>query len=360
MKGSIVTSAIMHATLLAAALVTLGAPKPLDVGDSESLPVDLVSIEELTQIQQGDKSAPKAEKAAPVPTTKPNPVENAQEVGDNNVDMKAAPTPAEKPVEIEANAPPKPSEVPLPQNDSKPNDVKDIVKEETAPPEEVAALPQPKEETPPEPTPEPPKPEAEALPDNVPLPTVKPKPPEKPAEKPPEQKTEQAKAAEKPSDAKKADKKQETAKASSSKETDFNADEVAALLNKQKPSGGGAKRSTDQAALGGKKTTVGNTLSLSEMDGLKGQIQKNWSIIAGIEGAEGVIVTVTMKLDQNGGIIGRPEVKASGGSESARRTLEGSALRAVMRSQPFTNLPPDKYDSWSDVVVNFDTSSMNL
>ena len=38
--------------------------------------------------------------------------------------------------------------------------------------------------------------------------------------------------------------------------------------------------------------------------------------------------------------------------------LEGSALRAVMRSSPFKNLPADKYDSWSEVVVNFDPSEL--
>ncbi len=65
-----------------------------------------------------------------------------------------------------------------------------------------------------------------------------------------------------------------------------------------------------------------------------------------------------MKLDQSGAIIGRPEVTASGGSDAARRTLEGSALRAVMRSSPFKNLPADKYDAWSEVVVNFDPSEL--
>jgi hypothetical protein len=29
-----------------------------------------------------------------------------------------------------------------------------------------------------------------------------------------------------------------------------------------------------------------------------------------------------------------------------------------MKSAPFTDLPADKYDSWSDVVVNFDPSAM--
>ncbi len=45
--------------------------------------------------------------------------------------------------------------------------------------------------------------------------------------------------------------------------------------------GGGAKRSTQTAALGGKKT-IGTGLSASEMDALRGQISKNWSMVAGL------------------------------------------------------------------------------
>jgi hypothetical protein len=129
-------------------------------------------------------------------------------------------------------------------------------------------------------------------------------------------------------------------------------------LNKQAPSGGGAKRSTQQASLGGKKTTGGSTLSQTEMDALRGAIQKNWQIIPGMADASDVRVRVTMKLDRDGSIIGRPEIEATGGSEGTRRALSGGAYRAIMRSAPFTNLPADKYDAWNEVVVNFDPSEL--
>lgn len=373
MKASLTTSAIIHATALTFALVSLGAPEPLDVSYSESLPVDLVPIEEFSQIQQGDKNAPKAERAAPVPTTRPDPVENAENFGDNNVDIKAPPMPTAKPSDNESAAAPAKQETPAPVVDDKPTASTEIAKEDTAPPpQEVASLPQPKPEvTPPTPAPEPtPQPETAAqpeeqmpLPDSVPVPAMRPKPEPpkeqaKPAEKPPEKKPETPKTAEKPSDKKVADRKQEVAKASSSKESDFNADEIAALLNKQAPANGGAKRSQQQAALGGKKTTGGSTLSQSEIDALKGQVEKNWSIVAGIEGAEGMIITVKINLDETGQIIGRPEVSSQGGTDTARRTFEGSTVRAVMRSAPFKNLPPDKYDTWKEVILHFDPSEM--
>lgn len=376
MKKSIGTSLVAHTLLLSWALVSISAPASFEVAPVEALPVDIVPVESITQIQQGDKKAPMNDKPSPKETKKQNVVENAENAGENDVDLKNPPTPVKKPVQTETAAAPPKNEKPLPNPSNENNNVKDVAPEETAPkPVETAALPTPKPEiTPPIPKPEPPKPEQQKpepapqqveetpLPSSVPVPEMRPRPEPpketaKPVEKPQEKKQETAKA-EKPTDKKVADKKQETAKSTSSKQSDFNADDIAALLNKQEAAGGGAKRSQQTASLGGKKTTGGSSLSQSEMDALKGQIQNNWSVISGIDGAKGMVITVTMKLDESGAIVGRPEVTSTGGTESARRMLEGSAIRAVMRSSPFKNLPADKYDAWSEVVVNFDPSEL--
>lgn len=377
MKASIVSSAVLHCALLAWALISIGSPEQFKVEDFEAMPVNLVPVEDLTQLQQGDKTAKPSDKPAPKPTSKPTNVANAENMGENKVDLKTPPIPNAKPNNNESAAAPKASDKPLPQNDPVPNEVKDIMKEDTAvEPSQVASITPPKPEIAPTPTPpkveekpqempEPPKPDAEALPDNVPTPVVKPqvKPPEqKPAEKPPEKKTEdKAQTDEKPSDKKKSDKKQEKAKASSSQKSDFNADDIAALLNKQDPSNGGAKSSQEVASLGAKKATGGSKLSMSEMDALRSAIAGNWSVIPGMEGASEVRIKVHMKLDPDGNIIGVPEVEAIGGTNEATRTaLASGAKRAVMKSSPFTNLPKDKYDAWGEVIVNFDPSDLAL
>lgn len=375
MKTSVVTSAVLHGLVLAAALVTIGSPESFKVDDFEAMPVDLVPVESITQMQQGDKTAKPNDKPAPKPTSKPADVADAENLGDNKIDLKTPPIPNAKPNNNESTAAPKAAEKPLPQNDPVPNEVKEIMKEDTVvdEPKEVASIPETKPEiapTPPKPEEmpaeqaEPPKPEAEALPDNVPTPVAKPqvKPPEqKPAEKPPEKTQDQQKTADKQPDKKKADKAQEKAKASSSKQSDFNADDIAALLNKQEPSNGGAKRSSEVASLGAKKSNnTGAKLSMSEMDALRNAIAGNWQIIPGLADMDQVRITVHMKLDENGEIIGDPEVEATGGNESTRRALAGGAYRAVKRSAPFTNLPKDKYDAWSEVIVNFDPSQMAL
>ncbi|MGO7423292.1 hypothetical protein ACCT09_26405, partial [Rhizobium ruizarguesonis] len=339
MKASVITSAVLHGLVLTWAMVSLGAPESFKVEDFEAMPVDLVPVESITQMQQGDKKAPKKETSAPVPTTRPPIPQPAENAGDNNVDLKTPPVPNAKPSNTEAAAA-NSSEKPLPTIDPKPNDVKEVNKEETEveQPKEVASIPPPKpvEVTPPKPEEkppeeqakpeEPPKPDAEALPDKVPTPVVKPqvKPPEpqKAVEKPPEKPADEPKAAEKPTDKKKADKKQEVAKSASTMKSDFNADEISALLNKTDPSAGGAKRSTQEASLGNKKSNSGTKLSQSEEDAVKGQISSNWSVVSGLAGASEVQLKVRFQLDQAGNVVGDPEVIATGGPDSTRQALK--------------------------------------
>jgi hypothetical protein len=379
MKTSVVTSAVLHGLVLTWALVSLGAPESFKVEDFEAMPVDLVPVESITQQQLGDKKAPKKETSAPVPTTRPPIPQPAENAGDNNVDLKTPPLPNAKPSKTDAAAA-NSSDKPQPQIDPKPNDVKEVNKEETEveQPKEVASIPQtkPVEVTPPKPEekpPEeqakpadPPKPDAEALPDKVPTPVVKPqvKPPEqKPVEKPPEKTPDQPKAAETPTDKKKADKKQEVAKSASSMKSDFNADEISALLNKTDPSAGGAKRSTQEASLGAKKSNGGAKLSQSEVDAVRGQISGNWSVVSGLAGAGDVHLQVRFQLDQAGNVVGDPEVIATGGPDATRQALKSSVYRAVMKSSPLKNLPADKYEGdngWNEMVLNFDASDFGI
>ena len=370
MKGSLATSVGLHALVLGFALATFTAPKTLEVADVESFPVSIVPIEEITQIQQGEKTAPVAEFAAPIPTSRPDPVPDAENAGDNNVDLETVKEAAPSPKEVVSQAPPKPAEKPAPipepapekpaaepvkapepkpeptpvptpaaekpaEPEPTPTPAPEKPAEPKPAPEEVAALPA---ETKPDPVAEaitesaPPEPEFAALPSVGPVPQTRPDPP---------------KVTPKPA----------ATETASTKESDFNADEVAALLNKQDAAGGGAKRTTETAALGGTRTTRGNTLSQSEMDALRGQIQKNWNIIPGMADGGDVRVVVKMRLDLAGNIVGQPDVTATGGSEGVRRTLSGSARRAVLKSQPY-QLPQEKYDSWAEVIVNFDPSQM--
>jgi colicin import membrane protein len=352
LKAGLTTSVAVHAALLAFGLLTLSAPSALEVADVESLPVDIIPIEEMTQIQQGDKTAALSEKSAPKPTQRPDIVPDAQNIGDNKVDTEAKPTPEPKPRPVEAADAPPPSPEPTPKAAElpKPEPVKQPEpKPEPVPATEVKPQPEPKQDVKPDPVAETiaaEKPEAETvkLPDAAPSPAAKPQPPQAQTAKAPDRKE-----AEKPT-------KQASAKPKSD-EKSFNADEVAALLNKEKPSGGGAKRSTEQASLGGNKSTGGSKLSQSEMDALRGQVQRCWNIPAGVDDAELLKVSVKFQLDRSGMLQGRPEILSGGAPSGPARIAAESAVRAVQKCEPF-NLPADKYDTWAEVVVNFDPSEM--
>lgn len=352
MKAGLTTSVVMHAALIGFGLFSLSAPRAFEVTDVESLPVDIVPVESITQIQQGDKKATVNEKPAPLPTKRPDLVPDAQKVGENSVDADKTPTPEAKPKPVETAAVPKPAEMPLPKpvTEAEPEpQPKPDPKPAAAPATEVTPEPQPKQDVKPDPVSEAiaaEQTEADAvqLPDQAPAPQAKPQPPKAQTAKAPDRKD-----AEKPvTEAKSAPK---------SEEKPFDADEVAALLNREKASGGGAKRSTQQASLGGDKTTGGEKLSQSEMDALRGQVQRCWNIPAGAADGGNLRVSVKFKLDRSGALEGSPEIISGGGSAGVERAAAEAARRAVSRCSPY-NLPAEKYEAWADVIVNFDPSEM--
>jgi TonB family protein len=351
MKAGLATSVILHAALIGFGLVTLSAPRSLEVADVEAFPIDIVPLQEITQIQQGEKKAVKKEKSAPIPSEKPDIVRDAKKIGEADVDSDTKPTPEPKQRPVEARDAPPPSPEPAPKPDT------ELAKEPAKQPEqkpaaapatEVAAIPQPKQEVTPDPVAEAivaetPDAEKADLPETAPTPQARPKQPQAETAKAPDRKE-----TEKPVTKQAAKPKSE--------EPEFNADEVAALLDKQKPSGGGADRSHDEASLGGEKTTTGQKLSQSEMDALRGQLQGCWTIPVGAEGSENLRVSVKFNLDPGSGKLeGMPRVEQSSGN----RPFDESAVRAVQKcDRDGLMVPKDKPEVWAEVIVNFDPSEM--
>lgn len=372
MRSASVASTVLHAAILTWGLWSFGQPEPLEMG-GEALPVSLVPIEEFSQATQGEESAPVKEKPAPTPTKTPAKLPMpAENVGDNETDLPTPPAPKPSPRESVQTAaaeapppPPTPAAVPKPPEPTpapkpaEPTPAPPVetaeAKPDTAPPEETAPIDELSEiiaKAPP--VPEPPR--------NVPLPQLKPKPPEpvkvaeaKPAAEPAKP-TPPAKVTE-PTREKTTDKAKDAKKPSTQTSEDkFDADAIAALLNKQESSGGGAKRSTEQASLGVKKAT-GGTLSQTEMDALRGQISKCWNPPAGNTDAGGFRVKISMQLTPSGEVEGMPQIVQGGGSTGAERAAGEAAVRAVRRCAPYS-LPAEKYDTWAQVTVNFDPSQM--
>lgn len=381
MRTGLTSSVILHAVALAFGLFTLSSPPAMPASDVESVAVDIVPMEAIAQTLQGDKKSVMHDKPAPVPTKRPDVVPDAQKVGENTVDTDKPVTDEAKPKPVDKTAAPTPAptpvekpaveDVPKPQEKPKPTPATEVAPTPT-PKEEVK--PEPVKQTEPKPTPAkqpaptPPKdttaaipkeevkPDAVAeaisqdqptdeakLPDSAPAPEARPKP--QPA---------QAESAKAP-DRKDADKPvKEASSKKKSDEKQFNADEITALLDKQKPSGGGAKRSTQQASLGGEKDQ-GQKLSRSEQGALEDQLGGCWTLPVGLEGSENFTVVIRFNLNASGKLEGRPTVEKSSGNPQ----FDASAVRAVQKCDVAgLQVPAGKQDIWSDVRVNFDPRAM--
>lgn len=381
MKSGVIASAVLHALVLTWGLWSFASPKPLDVSYAEALPVEIV-MADVFQGVKGEKKAPITEKPAPKPTSKPQKLPMpAENIGDNEADLDTPPVPDAKPNKVEPTPAPKTAaepdpvpeekvaETPPKPAEQKPEPVKPAeqkpVPEEAKPDPIEAAIE--KAEAEPEPTPDP-APTPDPVPSNVPVPQQKPKPPktevaeaEKPeTPKPDAAKTEVAKPdkSEKTRKDKSRDKK--VADQTAPADSEFDSDKIAALLTKEKASGGGAKRSTDQASLGSTRTT-GSTLSRSEIGELQGlikeQMAKCWSPPTGVSEAGSLRISIEMTLDPSGALQGVPSIVEGGGGSSVERVAAEAALRAVRRCSPY-NLPSDKYEAWAEVKLNFDPSEM--
>lgn len=340
MRAGLTTSVALHAVLLGVGLFSVSAPRAYDVADVESFPVDIVPIENLTESQEGDKLAEVAEQPAPRPTQRPDPVEEAQKIGEAERDMETPPTPDPKPRPVESASEPKAAETTPEQEAESPADEAPAIAAEPSPP--------PQEESTPEPAPEQkiaenPAEEALDLPSTAPVPEARPQPPRPQTADAREHRPENEPAP----------------RAQPQKQPEENEpllDQVAALLNREQASGGGAMRSTREEAFGGRETT-GERLTQSEMDALRAQIQRCWNVPVGVLDAENLRVSLQFRLDPSGTVEGTPQILSGGVGSSIERAAAESARRAILQCAPY-QLPAEKYAAWADVIVHFDPSDM--
>lgn len=245
--------------------------------------------------------------------------------------------------------------------------IKPLAKAEKEPeelPEEKAAKPEPEPmrqaalPSEPEPTPAldvPPPPMPEPLPEQVPEPLPVPEPkPEKKAE--PE--AEKISPAPPPTAAARPRVKPKVPVKKS-----FDADKIAALLNKLPPKeeadlGPDAVPASDTDQLRG--VGAQTALTISDIDALKAQMRRCWTVQAGAANAADLIVTVRIWLNPDGTLSRPPEIvekaRLAMGDQFFRVAAE-SALRAVRLCQPY-RLPIERYASWREFNFKFDPRDM--
>ncbi len=360
MRTALAISTLMHAAVIVFAI--LGLPHLFDPDEFVAPPV-VVEVVDIDEIRR----APEAVKPAPIPKIAKSKEEAPkQEEPERATPPPPKPKPEPKPVAKELKPKPVPKPKPIPPKDEK-----------------VAALPPPKEEVAPVPL-TPPKPiplQERQPPPTPPTPTERDKeeaplifnepkvtPPPKPApEKPRAEEKEQTFAAvptpkKKPKRAEPKpapEKPQKTAPAPAPKRKKFDIANIRAKLNKtqnRKRSARGPKDSRSTArARSSAPAAIGQKLTMTELDAIQHQIERNWSVPAGARDAEKLVVWVKIYLNRDGTLQRKPELIRQPLRQSTMYVAAArSALRAVLLSEPLRNLPAAKYEHWREIEIRFD------
>ena len=315
MKAGLTISVALHAGVLLWAAVSISA-KPLEKPPTESLPVDIISASDFSQLTKGSKTAPQAEVPKPlvekIAEPKPPVDTPVPKIVDKKPEIAATAEKIEPPTPEPEKAKPEPKPpTPLPQAKPEPKQREAFVKEPEPKIDPIAEAIK-KDNKKPDP-----KPEKKA---EVPTPPKKPEPP-KPQPK-------------------------------------FNASQIAALLDKRE-----AQRQSVTGTTLSSKPTLGSptanaaSLSQNEIDALRARIQQCWSPPAGLAEARDLIVVVRIRFNQDGSLSADPTV-ANSGSHPVFHVAAESAMRAVRRCAPYSFMPVAKYDVWKDVEVTFDPRDM--
>jgi TolA protein len=358
MRKSLIASFALHVLLLGAALFVLPAPDAFQVPPQDSIPVDIVSVEDFSKRQAMEKSdtkkkveKPKAKKQDVVKAVEPQKKVAPEETKAAKVPaapekaVKEAEKPVEKPVEKVVEKKPEP--VPEPVKKA----------EEPPPPDQLAlegVLKKTEDEV--------------ALAEKLAADEAKAVEEKKVAD--------EKKAADKKKKAADAEKKKKAAEerkvaeaaaaeAAAAKAAklakDFNPDEISALLDKdsdqaaapQKPTEDNGEPAQGEATLQGNDDAIAATL----VDLLRQNLSKCWRIPPGAREAD-VTVKVRFRLDQAGNLMGEPEV-LGGSSNPMFETTAQSVLSAVAQCQSYDYLPADHYDLWKENTMLFNPNKMN-
>ncbi|MBR0825249.1 protein TolA [Bradyrhizobium manausense] len=310
---TLVASIALHVLVLGWGMVTFSS-RSMEAPPMESLPVDIISADQLSKITQGiktgekDKPKPMVEKVAEAKPVEDNigKVTEKKEIVTSSAPDQPPPKPVEKPVEKKPD-PPKPVVENKPKEEQKQAEKKpDPAKEDPiaeAIKKQEAKKPTPKQETKPaqQAQPQPPKPKQERV---------------------------------------------------------FDQTKIAALIDKRDPTRQAITGTTlnASASLGTARGTAA-TLSQSELDAMRARLASLWNVQPGIEHPEELFVTVRIHLGPDRRLTQPPQVVSTGTSTRYQAAAD-AAVRAVLQGQPYNMLRTETYEQWKYMDIDFDPKTM--
>ena len=295
MRGSLTISAIVHLAVLGMCLVAFAA-QPLEAPATPAMTVNTISVKDFTELTKGVKDTPKLK----VDDIKPV----ADKIDTPKPVDEVAPKVADNKPEIKTDTSAKQQPKPDPKPDPKPADKPAKAKPPDYKPDKIADLLK-KDAA------KQPKPDDKASPDTPPRDSPK-----------------------------------------------FNADQVAALLDKRDPQRQMAAAETlnSQPTLGASSGTAAQ-LSQSEIDALRARISSCWSPPAGVNASSKIYVVLRVLFKQDASMSREPVLVEATASPLGPALAE-SAKRALLLCQPFTMLKPEHYDQWKDLELKFDPQEL--
>jgi outer membrane biosynthesis protein TonB len=333
MRTGLIVSSVAHASLIVLAVVGIGMARPLEPMPVESIAVDLVPIEEFSNIRAGQLDSTIVETETPSVVEDEQPAELAQPTGNTEEDQPTpedTPDPTPAPTTETAPEPvPEPEPLPVPEPEPQPE-----------PEPEPAPVPMPVPEPVPEPAPEPEAPEpALATPEISPEPAeVAPQPvtrtaslDQKRAEFKQRQEAEQKRREEEAR--KKKQEEEERLREAKRREQEAArlADEVANIINNEQSRG--ATTGAGGTPTLGKETGQAARLSQSQIDGLVAQIRGCFNVPAGAA-EQRLTAQLKFTIDANGIVQNIPAI-VSAPTTPLEQALASAAQRAVMRCGPY-------------------------
>ena len=305
MRWSLATSLIIHTCILLAAVVVLPSPDQYLVDEPESIPVDIVSIEEFTQQQATVKDAPKPkpeQKSAPPKAEKePEKKIEAPKVAEKTVETVKEPAPAPQPE-------PAPEKIEEAKAEPQPDPIQEKIQETVAETPTAAKIPVPKLR--------------------------------------PEKKLQDI--------AQRQKEKKQTQKQAKVPEldTDDLSKAIDEALNKQVEERSTEASGVEVGALQSGETanvhSTGDRDTASLAAWLRKHVYDAWSMPPGAEQEPSLYAVVAFDLDPAGYLVGQPRVVEGSFNHPVFAAFERSAMSAVRNAQPYDKA----LDHYEDLASN--------
>lgn len=125
--------------------------------------------------------------------------------------------------------------------------------------------------------------------------------------------------------------------------------DVAPAVPKEPPSSSGSLAELDKEAV--EPVPEGNILSASDISQFIARIRECW-IISPEAREKNITVRVRIILNLDGSVVGTPQV-LNGPGDLLFETSARSAVAAILGCQKYDFLPPAAYETWRDMILNF-------